>query len=126
MQLFEVYEAASNAKINKNKTKLVPLTCTDHRVELENESHFMKTTEQETLTILGYEVNTKGIPKKDLWTATIAKIKKTLEKLSNRNLSFRGKILLAKALILSRIWYAAYLIPLNKKQIAEINRLMTY
>ena len=83
MQLFEIYEAASNAKINKNKTKLVPLTSTAHRVKLENESHFTKITEQKTLTILGYEVNTKGILKKDLWTATIAKIKKTLEKLSN-------------------------------------------
>ncbi|CAG8774656.1 869_t:CDS:2, partial [Ambispora leptoticha] len=36
-----------------------------------------------------------------------------------------GKILVANSLILARIWYAAYLLPPNRKQVAEINRLIT-
>ena len=42
-----------------------------------------------------------------------------------RNLSLKGKILIAKSLIISRIWYTAYLLPPNRKQITEINRLIT-
>jgi len=74
---------------------------------------------------LGYNILTNGQPKKDLWTTTINKLKKSLDKLLNRNLSFKGKILIAKSLILSKIWYSAYLLPPSKKQVAEINRIMT-
>ena len=83
MRLFEIYEAASNAKINKNKTKLVPLTNTAYKVELEEKSQFSKISEQETIRILRHEVNIGGTPKKDLWTMTIHKMKKSIEKLTN-------------------------------------------
>jgi hypothetical protein len=121
-----LYEAASNAKINKTKTKLVPLTPTARRVELHNEDQFIKLEEQDTITILGYNVLINGQPKKDLWATTTNKLKGSLDKLSNRNLSFKGKILIANSLILSKIWYSAYLLPPNRKQVAEINRIISF
>ncbi|CAG8553216.1 2665_t:CDS:2 [Ambispora leptoticha] len=111
-----LYEAASNAKINKTKTKLVPLTTIARRVELSNKNQFVKLEKQGTITILGYNILTNGQSKKDLWTTTINKLKKALDKLLNRNLSFKGKILIAKSLILSKIWYSAYLLPPSRKQ----------
>ncbi|CAG8654574.1 27496_t:CDS:2, partial [Dentiscutata erythropus] len=62
---------------------------------------------------------------KNLWTDTINKLKVTLNNLALRNLSFKEKILVANSLVLSRIWYIAYILPPNKKQIAEINGLIT-
>ena len=61
-----LYEAASNAKINKTKTKLVSLTPTAQKVELPNEEQFIKLEEQDTITILGYNILTNSQPKKDL------------------------------------------------------------
>jgi exonuclease III len=120
-----LYEAASNAKINKTKTKLVPLTPVARRVELINEEQFIKLEEQDSLVILGYNILVNGQPKKDLWTTTINKLKEALNNITNRNLSFKGKILIAKSLILSKIWYSAYLQPPNRKQVAEINRVIS-
>jgi exonuclease III len=121
-----LYEEASNAKINKTKTKLVPLTPIARRVELQNEEQFTKLEEHDSLVILGYNVLVNGQPKKDLWSITISKLKESLNKITNRNLSFKGKILIAKSLILSRIWYSAYLQPPSRKQAAEINRVISF
>jgi hypothetical protein len=95
-------------------------------VELRNEDQFIKLEEQDTITILGYNILINGQPKKDLWATTTNKLKGSLDKLSNRNLSFKGKILIANSLILSKIWYSAYLLPPNRKQVAEINRIISF
>jgi exonuclease III len=124
-RLLEIYEKASNAKINKVKTKLVPLTPVAHRVELPQAEQLYKVQEDELITTLGYTILPNGYPKKDLWTSTLNNLKSSLEKLTYRNLSFKGKILLSKSLILSKIWYTAYLLPPNRKQVAEINRLIS-
>jgi len=120
-KIIKIYESASNAKINKRKTKLLPLTQTTERVELENEKDFNKITEEETVKILGYEVTRDGLAPKNFWPRYITKIKKLIEQYSSRNLSLRGKILVANSLILYRIWYASYICPPNRKQILEIN-----
>src|ERR1043165_3167793 len=55
-QVFKTYELASNARINKYKTKLVPLTANARQISLPEEEQFKKITEHETLTILGYMI----------------------------------------------------------------------
>ncbi|CAG8794320.1 5328_t:CDS:1, partial [Cetraspora pellucida] len=57
----------------------------------------------DSLRILGYEVDLKGNPKKQLWENLTNNIKSRIEKLTLRNLSFKGKILIAKALLISKI-----------------------
>ena len=76
---------------------------TARRVELSNEEQFVKLEEQDTITILGYNILINGLPKKDLWPITLNKLKESLDKFTNRNLSFKGKIPIAKSLILSKI-----------------------
>ena len=125
LALVNLYESASNAKINKMKSKLVPLTPVARRVDLPNEDQFTKVEEQDTLTILGYNVSTNGQTEKSLWPTTIQKLKKAIDKLEGRNLSFKGKIVIANALILSKIWYTAYLLPPGRKQVTEINRIIS-
>ncbi|CAG8780011.1 4245_t:CDS:2, partial [Gigaspora rosea] len=74
------------------------------RVELKGESQYEKADEQETIKVLGCDLQIDGSPQKDLWTLAIKKMKSSLETYGKRNLSYREKILVAKALILSKIW----------------------
>ena len=55
-QIFKTYELASNARVNRHKTKLVPLTENAKRVELTIERSYKKVTEQKMITILGYAI----------------------------------------------------------------------
>ena len=103
----------------------MPLTNTARRVELLEETQFKKLEEQEFITVLGYSIKNNSSSKKNLWHEIINKLKLSLEKLAYRNLLLKGRILLANSLILSKIWYIAYLLPPSKKQIADINRLVT-
>ncbi|CAG8672704.1 3429_t:CDS:1, partial [Paraglomus brasilianum] len=121
---FKQYEEASNASINKNKTKLIPLTIIADGTKLKDQEQFTKIGEGNTVRILGYEVQANGLPKRDMWTKIIKQMEKNLERLSGRNLTFVGKILMANALVLSKIWYGAYLAPPTGKQIATINELL--
>jgi hypothetical protein len=126
LDLFSKYEKASNARINKLKTNLMPLTNTARSIKLSEEACFKKLRKQDNITVLGYNITANGTPKKTLWQEAINKLKLNLEKLTYRNLSLKGKIILANSLLLSKIWYVAYLTPPNKKQVAEINRLITF
>src|SRR6185295_18903503 len=52
---FTLYEGASNAKINQDKSKLIPLTNAARSLDLANIENLKIISEQEVITILGYE-----------------------------------------------------------------------
>ena len=66
LNLLEKYEKASNSRINKQKTCLMPLTNTARRVELLEETQFKKLEEQKFTTVLGYSIKNNSSPKKNL------------------------------------------------------------
>ncbi|CAG8587178.1 1145_t:CDS:1, partial [Ambispora leptoticha] len=120
-----LYEQASNAQVNKSKSTLIPLTANANRVELTDQSRFnLQTNSQNNITILGFTVDYKGQADRNLWSNTIKKIKNKIQDLSQRNLSFKGKILATKMLLISKIWYSAYLLPPTRKQLNEIDSLI--
>jgi hypothetical protein len=119
------YEQASNALINKRKTLLIPLTENAKRVHLANSETLQIHKDNNSLTILGYEIDIKGNSSKEIWHDTIKKIKKKLNYLSMQNLSFKGKILLIKSLVISKMWYLSYLLPPSRKQLNDINSEIT-
>ncbi|CAG8752400.1 12844_t:CDS:2, partial [Dentiscutata erythropus] len=102
-RLFDLYERASSARINNQKTQIVPLTIIARRANLLDIIDFKVIEESDTFKLLGYEIYANGQPKKNLWPSTITKLKDILSKLIARNLSFKGRILIVKSLILSRI-----------------------
>ncbi|CAG8759796.1 16415_t:CDS:1, partial [Gigaspora rosea] len=99
------YEAVLNAKINESKSVLIPLTTNARRFEAEEISSYKILREDETVTVLGYNLNIEGRLESGCWPKNIKRIKEIIEGMRGRNLSFRGKILIAKSLIISRIWY---------------------
>ncbi|CAG8668238.1 557_t:CDS:1, partial [Ambispora leptoticha] len=70
------YKKASNAKINKHKTVLVPLTENVRRIQLRDAEHLQVHNTNEPLTILGYETDTTGTSAKSSWPKLTKKIKK--------------------------------------------------
>ena len=97
---FTLYEGASNMKINQDKSKLILLTNAARSFKLVGKKNLKTISEQETITILGYEVYLNGLLKRDLWSSIINKLKNSFKKLASRNLLFKDKILLANFLIL--------------------------
>src|SRR5260364_174116 len=85
------------------KLSLIPLTSNANRVELPDQQKFkILNNDQEYFTILGYSMDNRGNPNKTLWSKMMKKIKNKIEELSRRNLSFKGKILATKTLLLSK------------------------
>src|SRR6185295_8923703 len=58
------YKKATNAKINQDKSIIVPLTNVARLEKLLNQQNFKIACNQDPLRILGYEVDLKGNPKK--------------------------------------------------------------
>ncbi|CAG8603138.1 13128_t:CDS:2, partial [Ambispora leptoticha] len=125
LSLLQKYEMATNSKINREKSILVPITDTAQSTSLLNQNLFKVANNETPLRILGYEVNNKGTARKHLWEDLTQNIKNRIEKIAARNLSFKGKILLAKTLFISKIWYLAYLLPPKRKQLNKITNLIS-
>ena len=95
------------------------------RANLPNLTEFKIMEEEESFLLLDYKLYFNGQPEKDLWSSIITKLKTSLDNFVSKNLSFKRRILIANSLILSCIWYTAYILPPSKKQISEINPLIT-
>ena len=70
-EILALYEKASNAKVNKNKSILAPLTEKAKNTQLSGMENFKILKQNETVTILGYTVNNKGYAPNSLWSNTI-------------------------------------------------------
>jgi len=123
-KVFQEYEDASNAKINKIKSVLVLLTSNARHIEHQEAEKFKMLPDNESVKVLGFVLDSQGRISKNTWPEIILKIKNMLGKLSQRSLSIKGRILIIKTLVLSRIWYVTYLAPLGRKQLAEIDNLV--
>ncbi|CAG8643358.1 13556_t:CDS:2, partial [Gigaspora rosea] len=79
-QAFKLYEAASNSKINKNKTKLVPLSMNARSIELKGELQNEKADKQETIKVLGFDlqIDDPGDQKNEKLTGVLWKKKPIL------------------------------------------------
>ena len=64
---------------------LLPITENARRIELPDQSEFKVIDQnQDSIIVLGYEVNTKGEPSKKLWENMLKKIRDKLGKISEQ------------------------------------------
>ncbi|CAG8597074.1 2329_t:CDS:2, partial [Gigaspora rosea] len=77
MEIIRSYEAASNARVNRSKTMLIPLTVIARVYNLTSECNFRNVTKDEPISILGH--------KEEL----AHKIQNKINSMANRNLSFK-------------------------------------
>jgi hypothetical protein len=118
-----LYEEASNAKINFDKSKLLQLNgkSTQHSFT----SPFTNLQENETITSLGFPIKNGKLDYKGLWTKLTSRMKTKIEQVSHRNLSIRGRVLVTKSLVLSKMWYFIPVAPPNHKIKHEITSMVS-
>ena len=114
LNTLSVYESASNAKANLDKSCLIPINTLAE--ELINTLPDLFTTfktlnPDEKITILGFGFNTQGESHPSNWPTLIDKLQKKITQLSSRDLTLKGRSLTSNLLLASKIWYMSYIFP---------------
>jgi exonuclease III len=115
--LFERYERASGAKLNVGKSHGLLLGAWKERVNMPIELNWSK----ECITVLGCRIGNDMNPD---WDSLITKFEDQLSVWKQRQLSFRGRALVANMLGLSLFWYQATIFDVPKTVITRINKIL--
>ena len=124
-QIFKMYEYYGNgteAKINKDKTEILPFGRWKYTNSIETP---YKEYVKETVKILGGQIcnNHKNTSILN-WETLIVKCKEKVKVIKSRYVSLFGKCLLTNSLIYSKIWNIAPLLNINVKYIKIINSIV--
>ena len=118
-ETYDLYEKASESKLNRSKSKGLWLGSwrgrSDPPVDLDWTSFKLK--------VLGVFVGIGDLTE-DNWRPRINAVDKVLSSWRSRSLSFRGKSLVINALALSRIWYVASLVHMPARIRQELCTLV--
>ena len=115
--LFERYELASGAKLNVTKSHGLLFGTWMHRKHLPIQLNWSSVA----ITVLGCNIaNVESVN----WTELIIKFEAQLSLWKQRQLSFRGRALVANVLGLSLFWYQATVFDMPKTIIFKINKLL--
>ena len=102
---FSLYFTSTGGQINISKSSLLPLS----------PSTFSPPPNSPPLTnslnILGVIIPIDDVNTRSLWSSLSRKISSSISFLSDRNLSFRGRILVTKSLVLSKVYYHIPICP---------------
>ncbi|MCP3925856.1 MAG: reverse transcriptase family protein, partial [Desulfobacterales bacterium] len=110
------FEMASGAKINKEKSKGIWLGLYEFR----SDNPFNLKWGREALKILGV-YHGPVFNEKDTWEPRINKFIKTLDLWTSRDLSLRGRAVVANQLASSVFWYTAAIYPIPQWALKKIN-----
>ena len=117
--ILTVYEMASGAKINYEKTKGLFIGRLKGRRPRFNKIKWINSNVKTLGVHHGY-----GIDENCIWKPKIDKIRSCLQVWKTRNLSFKGKILIVKSFILSQIGYEVDMRGIPDRFVKEINQLL--
>jgi hypothetical protein len=118
-KVFEKYEASSGAKINKQKSEILPIgigTISD----TEKIRYGLTICEKEIL-LLGVYIGKDQIVCDNLnWREKVAKIKTLLNMWIQRHLTIQGRVHVVSTLLMSRIWYTLFVTCIPDWALREI------
>jgi hypothetical protein len=122
----QLYGSASNAKVNLNKTVAFPMSnyfdipLKTHLSTLDIQWH--DDTSPEALIYLGFPLFF-GKQQQDLfWSKVFAKVKAGIDIHSARSLSVLGRATIVNALLLSRLWHLAWVVPFPTKFLDKVRQ----
>lgn len=118
-KITEKFERASGAKIHKHKTVGLYLGAWKNKTPLFKDISWTKTNVKTLGIHHGYEINETAI-----WMEKINKIKSCIQIWKTRDLSYVGKVLIIKSLLVSQIGYLADIKPVPNNVIKEIESLI--
>jgi hypothetical protein len=115
--LFDRYERASGAKLNVTKSHGLLIGSWKHRTDLPVPLNWSNVS----ITVLGCRLgNDLSVD----WDSLITKFEDQLRLWKSRQLSFRGRALIANVLGLSAFWYQATIFDVPKLIVHRINKLL--
>ena len=115
--LFERYELASGAKLNVTKSHGLLFGTWKYRADLPVQLDWSS----EAITVLGCRIgNEESVD----WDSLINKFQSQITLWQQRQLSFRGRALVANVLGLSLFWYRATVFDMPKTVVFKINKLL--
>ena len=117
--LLEIYERASGAKVNLQKTQGFLMG----KLRYEKDTPLDIRWTNEKIKILGIYFGNIDVSK-DNWEPTIAKIKLLLNIWCRRKLTLMGKVTVINSLATSAIWYLSNLIELPNEYAKQIEKMI--
>ena len=115
----EKFEKASGAKIHKQKTTGLYLGAWENKTPTFRAISWTKTNVKTLGIHHGYEINETAV-----WMQKINKIKSCIQIWKTRDLSYIGKVLIIKSLLVSQIGYLSDIISVPNNVIKEIESLL--
>lgn len=124
----QLYGSASNARINLNKTVAFPMSNSfdiplkTHLSTLSIQWH--DETSSDALIYLGFPLFFGKAQQNSFWNKVLAKIKAGIDIHSARSLSVLGRATIVNALLLSRLWHLAWVVPFPVKFLDKVRQLV--
>jgi hypothetical protein len=115
--LFDRYEHASGAKLNVDKSHGLLFGSWKDRLDMPIQLNWSNIA----ITVLGCRLSNDG---KADWDSLVEKFQDQLLLWKQRQLSFRGRALVANVLGLSHLWYQAQIFDVPKTVIFKINKIL--
>ena len=114
--IFPLYNFTTGGIVNLQKSSLYPLS----------PSTFTPPPNSPPITnslnILGFSLPINQNNSNSLWPSLLQKVQSRISSVSSRHLSLKGRILVSKTLILSKIWYYASIFPPPSHYITALQR----
>src|SRR6185312_7112837 len=119
--IFPLYKYTTDGEIDISKSSLTPIyPSTFPSFLLPNNSPPISLS----LSTLGFTLPLSPSNTLTLWDNLLSKLKSHASLLSSRNLSLKGRVLISKSLLLSKLWYYATICPPPKQFIKSIQTLI--
>ena len=116
---FNIYERATGAKLNKNKSNGLWAGSLRHRTDSIEGINFSN----KKLQILGVWFGNSNLYREN-WNPVLTKFRNCLNLWKMRNLTFKGRAIVANILGASKLWYLASFDHVPKDIINEANKIL--
>ena len=116
--IFPLYHSITGGQINVQKSSLYPLS------PLTFPSIPNSPPTSSSLNILGFNLPINSLNTNSLWSNLQHKLINHSNLLSSRNLSLKGKVLISKSLLLSKLWYYTPICPPPPNFIKSIQNII--
>ena len=116
--IFPLYHSITGGQINLQKSSLYPLSPLTFPF-IPNSPPISS-----NLSILGFNLPINSLNTDSLWSNLQHKLINHSNLLSSRNLSLKGKVLISKSLLLSKLWYYAPICPPPPNFIKSIQKII--
>jgi hypothetical protein len=110
-----LHAAASNAKVNRHKSEMMPLN------GVEIHAPFNTIRPGQSVRYLGVFFKDGAVDTHMQQQSFLRLIKQRVDSWQDRNLSLHSRVLCLNVFVLSRLWFAAHVVPLEQKVLQEMD-----